>query len=999
MVQVQGDDVVTRVTLDHAQFERDTKRVEGMFDQMGQAVAPLRAGVLGLELALGALGAEAVQAAGEINGAVQSMGFLTGTTGDGLQQMKQEMIDIARVAPDGFDEIGSTLAQVQARTQETGEAAERSADKYLKLAHAMGEDSGRITTLGLNVQQSWKVGEESLDKFLVAAQKVGRRGALGDLMQGMSEFGPRFRTMGMSFDEGLAILTNFQQKGLSASASMMALNQAAGVLGGDDRRLGQAIQRIRELYEGGNKAEAIALSRKIFGARGMTAVTDAIEQGAFSTRKLTEEFERAEGAVEKIKFNSLSDTLAILRNELNIDLAPLGNAIGSIVRGVLPLARVLGEVVGWVGRLAESPFGQTVIRWGIGLLVFNQMLTGTVGLAGRLVTFFQNGGLRTMFNSMNPITNLRNAYASGAEAATTTANTAAIVRNTAASAAQARAKLQVAENTFNLVLQEYKQVMADEQASASTIKLTADTYKLALAKRDLAAANAAAAESAAADAAAEANLARVGVAGAGARGAGMAAGGIGMALGELMPVALVVTIALAALPFIVDAFNPPGKSGVEGNADRQKALDRRYAMLQEEYAHYERVKGHGGQEADEARKRVQDTLTKIYKHYGEEMPDISSDEGMKRAVEQSNKNLPVHQAKDKVKEIRSKLWDDYFNREGFSFGDISEAEKKKLMDNYKNLTPDQLVKIAEGVQREKVDNNKLLLPGERAKYTEQTKVFKQHAEELRDALATLSDAEQGLIKPEEDTEAKKLQQQQQQLLVMQEKIALADAASREEEAGIQRVINAQQLAFDRQWANTRVMRDLVGGMYAVQSKADEDRMAAQIEHDNAVQQADQKRKEDLRKLALDEFMSDTQRSAQTRQIEATHREALDNAFTKLQAKNLQIDMTVKKETLDAVKQKLQGAFDLTFADPRFKEGYRAAFDGLNGYMARAGLLASPAGAPANISLPSPVAGSQGGPANIVLRVVENKEGMTRFVVQQVDKRVPVHIEQMASSVA
>jgi hypothetical protein len=382
--EISAGDVVGHLRLADEGWTSGIHKAETGLGSLSDLMGPL-AGKLNLvSLSFGGVAAAAVEANSEIAGSYRHLNYLTGATGEHMQELRGQILALARDEVEGFGTIGQVVALVSQRTQESGEEAEKTAAKYLSIAHAYELSAESITRTGLQVQMGFGVGSEAADKFVVARQQSGA--GIDSLMGMMAEYGANLRNMNYGFDESLALLANFEKKGVNSARVLAAFRMALFQTGGDEKEFGKRLKDITDMTQSGNTAGAVELAKKTFGTRGMSEILDAIRRGAMDTREMTAALNGAGDAAVNLADKSLKGELARALHDVQIAAQPLGKDMISVAKAALPVVSGIAKIT---MAVAASPVGKDLAMWAIGLVALDKGLTMAATSGGRLVNIFK----------------------------------------------------------------------------------------------------------------------------------------------------------------------------------------------------------------------------------------------------------------------------------------------------------------------------------------------------------------------------------------------------------------------------------------------------------------------------------------------------------------------------------------------------------------------------------------------------------------------------------
>lgn len=295
----------------------------------------------------------------------------TGATGDKLAGLEQIAKNIGSTVPASFEDIGSTVADLNTRLGLTGEPLELLSKQVLETGNLFGEalDIDSLTA-GFNAF-SVKGSDTSkvLDELFQVSQATGV--GMNELTASAVKGAPALKQFGFSMSASAGLIGSLDKAGLDADKTMGALTKALGAFAKDGKDPQQALYgtvvEMEKFIAAGDDAAAIALGGKVFGTKGAAQFVDAVKLGTLSV----DDFVAATGATGDTILGAAADTKdfaeqwMIFKNKVLIALEPIATkvftaisqAMGWIAENGIPAVKSLGVELGKIGTAFSAVTG------------------------------------------------------------------------------------------------------------------------------------------------------------------------------------------------------------------------------------------------------------------------------------------------------------------------------------------------------------------------------------------------------------------------------------------------------------------------------------------------------------------------------------------------------------------------------------------------------------------------------------------------------------------
>lgn len=282
----------------------------------------------------------------------------TGAQGEALDGLVQVAKNVGTSVPASFDQIGSTVADLNTRLGLSGETLTTVAAQYLEAGRMLGQDVDiNSTTAAFN---AFRIEGDSVSAAMDTLFQVSQATGVGmnELASGVQSVAPALQNLGFSFEDSVALLGSLDKAGLNSQQVMASLSKGLVTLAKDGEEPQAAFERvtgeIQAFVDEGNTAAALDLASQVFGTRGASQFIGALQSGVVNL----EDMQAAVGATGDTILGVGAETAdaaeqwQMLKNKALDALEPIGSA----------LFTALGDGLSWVNSLLDgadfSAFGE-----------------------------------------------------------------------------------------------------------------------------------------------------------------------------------------------------------------------------------------------------------------------------------------------------------------------------------------------------------------------------------------------------------------------------------------------------------------------------------------------------------------------------------------------------------------------------------------------------------------------------------------------------------------
>lgn len=269
-----------------------------------------------------------------------------------------------------FKESADAVGELNTQFGLTGEKLKSSSELLIKYAKINETDISSsaisakqaIEAYGLSADDLGKV----LDNVTKVAQDTGQ--SVDTIVQKAVDGAPQIKGLGLSFEEGAALIGKFEKSGVDSSAALSSLSKAAVNYAKDGKTLTDGLnETISAIQNSTSETEALSIASAVFGSKAAPRMVDAIKRGAFSFDDLASAAKNSSGTVATT-FNETVDPIDKLTqysNKAKEGMAEIGGKLlETVIPALEPLMGMLESAVNWFTSLNKTD-QQTIVILGL----------------------------------------------------------------------------------------------------------------------------------------------------------------------------------------------------------------------------------------------------------------------------------------------------------------------------------------------------------------------------------------------------------------------------------------------------------------------------------------------------------------------------------------------------------------------------------------------------------------------------------------------------------
>lgn len=300
---LSGELSANKKELDNAKTAAD--KLDKSLDDVGDGAADVggkfekaAVGIAALGTAAIAAGKECIEAFNEVDEGADNVIKATGATGEAAVELQQNYKNVASSVVGSFDDIGSTVGEVNTRFGYTGTKLEECATDFLKFAEITGVDSTEAVKSVTRALNDAGIPLDDYGTLLDQLAKAGQSAGIDvtTLTDSLSKNGSIMRSMGFDTSETIALLSQFELSGADASTMLTGMKKAMATWAdaGKDgtKEFGVLVSGIKD----GSVTAADAID--VFGTKAGPMLVDAIKSGKFEYNDMLSVIQGSKGTMD-----------------------------------------------------------------------------------------------------------------------------------------------------------------------------------------------------------------------------------------------------------------------------------------------------------------------------------------------------------------------------------------------------------------------------------------------------------------------------------------------------------------------------------------------------------------------------------------------------------------------------------------------------------------------------------------------------------------------------
>lgn len=254
----------------------------------------------------------------------------TGATGDALEGLNTSANNIFTSMPFDMKNVGTAIGEVNTRFLVTGESLENLSTLFLEFADINETDLNASIGNTQKIMSQWNIDisqtESLLGLFTKKSQETGI--SVDTLMGNVQTNGFVFKEMGLSIEESVTLMAQFESSGIESDSMLVGLKKAAANYTKEGKSMNDGLSSlITRLQNSSSESEATAEAYALFGNKAGGSFVTAAKEGRISLDNLSTDLSTY-GTVVADTFNETQDPWDKATTTMN-NLEVAGSNLGS----------------------------------------------------------------------------------------------------------------------------------------------------------------------------------------------------------------------------------------------------------------------------------------------------------------------------------------------------------------------------------------------------------------------------------------------------------------------------------------------------------------------------------------------------------------------------------------------------------------------------------------------------------------------------------------------
>lgn len=353
-----------------------------------------------------AAGAASLAAFGEVDEALDTIITKTGATGKVADSLGESFKKVGANTHLPLQTVGEAIGEVNTQFGFMDKKLEDSTNYLLQYAEINDTDVSQSAVMARQAIEAYGLEYDDLNSVLDVTTKTSQNTgqSVDDLMQKAIDGAPQIKQLGLSFNEGVTLMGQFEQAGVDSGAALSSLSKATVAYAKDGKTLSQGMGELQDkIKNASSETDAINAASEVFGTKGGPRMADAIRRGTLNLEELAKTASESGGAVGDTYEATLDpiDKANMAMNNAKLAMADVGESIQIALLPFFEMAiDALQRFKAWFDSLDEGQKNMIItialVAAAIGplLVVFGTLMGSVTKVAGGIRT------LQSVFSAM-----------------------------------------------------------------------------------------------------------------------------------------------------------------------------------------------------------------------------------------------------------------------------------------------------------------------------------------------------------------------------------------------------------------------------------------------------------------------------------------------------------------------------------------------------------------------------------------------------------------------
>lgn len=205
-----------------------------------------------------------------------------GATDEKFDSLKKTADELFSGSTFDMTDIGNAIGEVNTRFGYTEDKLRSVTEQYLQFAKINDADVSDSVSKTARIMQAWDISAENLPDLLGMITAKGQETgvAVGGLMDKVLDNNATFKEMGLSLEESISLMAQFEQNGVNDSTALTAMKAAVKNAVKEGKSLSDVLgDNVRDIKNAATDTEALQKATELFGTKGAAEMANAIREG------------------------------------------------------------------------------------------------------------------------------------------------------------------------------------------------------------------------------------------------------------------------------------------------------------------------------------------------------------------------------------------------------------------------------------------------------------------------------------------------------------------------------------------------------------------------------------------------------------------------------------------------------------------------------------------------------------------------------------------------
>lgn len=206
----------------------------------------------------------------------------TGATEEAFDSLKATADEIFSGSVFDMSDIGAAIGEINTRFGYTGEVLKSATEQYLQFAKINDADVADSVGKTARIMTAWNLSAENLPDLLGMITAKGQETgvAVSALMDKVLDNNAIFKEMGLSLEESISLMAQFEKNGINDSTALAALKTSVKNATKEGKNLSEALKdSVSDIKNATTDTEALQKATELFGTKGAAEMATAIREG------------------------------------------------------------------------------------------------------------------------------------------------------------------------------------------------------------------------------------------------------------------------------------------------------------------------------------------------------------------------------------------------------------------------------------------------------------------------------------------------------------------------------------------------------------------------------------------------------------------------------------------------------------------------------------------------------------------------------------------------